>query len=143
MNRDKAKEVIKALESDGTLGMFPYHIAGSFRRGKEEGLHDVDIVVVNDFRDGNKETIRVLEEQVDLFYCSVDTFAPAYMTWTGSMKFNIMCRGKAKKMGLKFSQYGIFKKDTDDRVDDNTEEGIIKLLNVDPIYEVPCARSNV
>lgn len=143
MDRNKAKEVIDSLISDGTLGMFPYHIAGSYRRGKVEGLHDVDIVVVNDFRDGNKETIRVLDEQVDLFYCGVDSFAPAFMTWTGSMNFNIMCRGKAKQMGLKFSQYGIINKETEERVDDNTEDGIIDLLKLDKRFYEPSERSRV
>ena len=130
MDRTKAKEVINLMESDGTLGGFPHYIAGSYRRGKKEGLHDVDVVIVNPLSSARKEQITVLDEQVDLFYCDETEFGPMYMTWTGSMEFNIMCRGIAKKMGLKFSQYGIFKKDTEDRVDDNTEEGIIGLLGL-------------
>jgi hypothetical protein len=80
MDRTKAKEVINLMESDGTLGGFPHYIAGSYRRGKKEGLHDVDVVIVNPLSSARKEQITVLDEQVDLFYCDETEFGPMYMT---------------------------------------------------------------
>ena len=141
MDRQKANEVLKSLQNDGTLGLFPFHVAGSYRRGKTEGLHDVDIVIVNPLSGAKKEQITVLGEQVDFFYCTPDELGPMYMTWTGSMEFNIMCRAKAKRMGLKFTQYGITDLGSGERKDDNTEEGILELLNIDKKYLDPEKRS--
>lgn len=66
---------------------------------------------------------------VDLNFATKDNFGALLLFRTGSMDHNVKLASKAKKMGLKFSPYGVFKDGK--RIDDNSEEGIFKALGED------------
>ena len=139
-----AKEVITILS--------PFckriEVAGSIRRRKAE-VHDVDIVLIpNSLVDivgilqkkmqAKVEkrgkliiSLKIRDEGVDLNLATEETFVPLLLFRTGSWQHNTKLATKAKRLGLKFSPYGVFKDDK--RIDDNTEEGIFSALGEDYI----------
>ena len=121
-------------------------IAGSIRRKKAE-VHDVDIVLIPkplvdvvgilqsklgakvEKRGVRIITLKINDVGVDLNLASKENFAPLLLFRTGSWQHNMKLATKAKRLGLKFSPYGVFKDDK--RIDDNTEEGIFSVLGED------------
>lgn len=104
--------------------------AGSLRRWKEE-IGDIDILatckdsskVMDSFvahpevkevlaRGETKSTV-VLKAglQVDLRVLEKKSFGAALQYFTGSKAHNVALRDRAKRMGLKISEYGVFKED--------------------------------
>ncbi len=128
MNRGKATEVIEAAKRE--LGLCVAVVAGSYRRGKETDLHDVDFLVVDEERAGDRERHEVLGELVDVVFTRQECEGPALLYLTGSKSLNIRQRVRAKRMGLKLNQYGLFDVSSGERLDDNSEEGIFECLDM-------------
>ncbi|MBX7246050.1 MAG: DNA polymerase/3'-5' exonuclease PolX [Candidatus Sumerlaeaceae bacterium] len=102
-------------------------LAGSLRRGREI-IHDLDFVassnspqeVMDRFvslpgisqvvaHGPTKSSVRLTSGiQADLRVVSDDQFACALQYFTGSKEHNTQIRGRAKKMGLRVNEYGIF-----------------------------------
>lgn len=121
-------------------------LAGSLRRGKKY-VKDADILVVpqkgsdpekmkkaltglaDNMEMGHglisagstKVSIRRHGLQVDFRIIEDDSFAPAYQHFTGSKEHNTILRTRAKSMGLKMNEYGVFKEDTPIPVKDEEE----------------------
>jgi DNA polymerase (family 10) len=124
--------------------------AGSLRRGRET-VGDLDLLVtgpaatnaLDQFvayprveevlaRGENKASAKVGHEglQVDVRTLPPDTFGAAMQYFTGSKDHNVAIRMRAIKMGLKLSEYGLFRVADDVRVAGETEEGIYQALGL-------------
>jgi DNA polymerase (family 10) len=124
--------------------------AGSLRRGRET-VGDLDLLVTGpsatDALDKfvayprveevlghgeNKASAKVGREglQVDVRALLPESFGAAMQYFTGSKDHNVAIRMRAVKMGLKLSEYGLFRVADDARVAGETEEGIYQALGL-------------
>ncbi len=124
--------------------------AGSLRRGRET-VGDLDLLVTGPNataalerfigysrvdevlgRGENKATARVGREglQVDVRALPPESFGAAMQYFTGSKDHNVAIRMRAVRIGLKLSEYGLFRVDTDAKVAGETEAGIYEALGL-------------
>ena len=75
-------------------------------------------------RGENKASAKVGHEglQVDVRALPPDTFGAAMQYFTGSKDHNVAIRTRAVRMGLKLSEYGLFRVEDDSKVAGETEE---------------------
>jgi DNA polymerase (family 10) len=143
-----AAELIDALgQVPGVEAITP---AGSLRRGRET-VGDLDLLVTGPAatavlerfvsyprveevlgRGENKASARVGREglQVDVRALAPANFGAALQYFTGSKDHNVAIRTRAVKMGLKLSEYGLFRVEGDTRVAGETEEGVYQALGL-------------
>ena len=118
---------LNQCESIGQL-----EFAKSYRRGRET-VGDLDILVVSQdpasvmahfgnypdleqiiVQGDTKMSIRVGNSfQVDLRVVEADAFGAALQYFTGSKDHNVEVRGRAKQLGMKINEYGVFQVDGD------------------------------
>ncbi len=122
--------------------------AGSLRRWKET-IGDVDILttgksseLMDRFADYEKvEEVLVKGEtktsvrfvggiQADLRVVDEDSFGAALQYFTGAKEHNVPLRQIAIDNGYKLNEYGLFKKENDERVAGKTEEEIYETLDM-------------
>jgi len=124
-------------------------IAGSLRR-KKDSIGDIDILVASNkpeeimnhvvkYQDikrilmkGNTKTSVLLSNdlQVDVRVVNEDSFGSALQYFTGSKEHNVAMRSLALKNGFKLNEYGLFKKETDEKIAGKNEDSIYKMLNL-------------
>jgi len=116
--------------------------AGSLRRNKET-VGDVDILTTGDhekimdrfveFKDveeilvqGDTKTSVRMDSgiQVDVRVVDNDSFGAALQYFTGSKEHNVKLRQMAIDQGYKLNEYGVFKKDSEEKVAGGTEEEV-------------------
>jgi len=134
-------------------------IAGSLRRMKET-IGDIDIlassnkpdkvmayfVVYPDVKEvllkGSTKTSVLLDDgiQVDLRIVKPESYGAALQYFTGSKEHNVILRGIAIIKGLKLSEYGVFKKDTEEYVVGKNEKEVYNILDLP--YIEPELREN-
>ncbi|MEO8593173.1 MAG: DNA polymerase/3'-5' exonuclease PolX [Candidatus Solibacter sp.] len=123
---------------------------GSLRRGRET-VGDLDLLVTGPdpipalaaflayprveevLANGeNKASAKVGREglQVDVRTLPTGTLGAALQYFTGSKEHNVAIRTRAVKLGLKLSEYGLFRVADDTRVAGETEEGIYQALGL-------------
>jgi DNA polymerase (family 10) len=122
------KEVIEELAGDKACKVVS--IAGSLRRGKST-FKDIDILVVSDKdaedqrlkqvlmrhadKDGvisagpTKVSIRRRGLQIDFRVVDEKCYASALLHFTGSKEHNTILRSRAKTLGMKMNEYGLFR----------------------------------
>jgi DNA polymerase (family 10) len=124
--------------------------AGSFRRGKET-VGDLDIVIVSAYPDeamdrfaafprlqeviargDTKMSIRVAGGfQVDMRVVPAESFGAALQYFTGSKEHNVEIRGRAKKLGLRINEYGVYREeDLDHPIAGTTEESVYAAVKL-------------
>ena len=124
--------------------------AGSLRRGRET-VGDLDLLVTGPKataalerfvanprveevlgRGENKASANVGREglQVDVRALPRESFGAAMQYFTGSKDHNVAIRTRAVKMGLKLSEYGLFRVEDDARVAGETEAGVYEALGL-------------
>ena len=74
------------------------------------------------------EGVDRVARRIDFLYTPPNEFAFAILYFTGSKEFNLMLRSKAKKMGYKVNEYGIYKNNKNILVE--SEEEIFALLGI-------------
>jgi DNA polymerase (family 10) len=125
--------------------------AGSLRRGRET-IGDLDLLVTGPNaaaaldrvaanprvhevlgRGPNKTSVKLGREglQVDVRALEHANFGAAMQYFTGSKEHNVALRQRAIRMGLKLSEYGVFRADDDVRVAGETEEEVYRALGLD------------
>jgi DNA polymerase (family 10) len=124
--------------------------AGSLRRGRET-VGDLDLLVTGPNATAaldrfvkyarveevlghgeNKASAKVGREglQVDVRALPPDSFGAAMQYFTGSKDHNVAIRTRAVKMGLKLSEYGLFRVEDDSKVAGETEAGVYQALGL-------------
>lgn len=117
-----------------------YVVAGSIRR-RRPVVGDVDLIYYGDARDAARvggatateagparTTVIYRDTQFNVYRVEKGYEGPMLMFATGGKQENLINRKMAIRNGMKLSQYGLFDRDTDERLDDNTEAGIYRLI---------------
>ena len=126
-------------------------LAGSLRRRKET-VGDIDLLIsakrenwskihqhfvsYGGVREvllhGETKSSLVLEEgrQVDLRTVEPHQWGSALQYFTGSKEHNVRIRDIAKAKGLKISEYGVFRADTEEWIGGSTEEEVYNLIGM-------------
>lgn len=140
------KEIINSLKKK--TGVKEIEPAGSLRRMKET-IGDIDILasgsngkeiisafvslpIVKDVLASGETKGSIIVEgniQVDLRVVEKDSFGAALQYFTGSKLHNIHLREMAKRLGLKISEYGIFRGDK--KIGGEIEEDIYSAIGLD------------
>jgi DNA polymerase (family 10) len=144
----RAAELTAALgETPGVEAVTP---AGSLRRGRET-VGDLDLLVTGPEAAAalgrfiawpgvtevlghgeNKASAKVGREglQVDVRALEPASFGAAMQYFTGSKDHNVAIRTRAVRMGLKLSEYGLFRLEDDVKVAGETEAGVYQALGL-------------
>lgn len=151
------KTAVDVIDYIKSLGYKKVEYAGSLRRGKET-VGDIDILVVADedlalkivkypfiekvLAQGPTKVSLLLKNsiQCDVRIISETSFGSALCYFTGSKDHNIALREYALKKGFTLNEYGLFKKDTNQKVAGKTEEEIYRVLGLQ--YIPPELREN-
>jgi DNA polymerase (family 10) len=121
-----ARQLLAFLKSCSAVERM--EVAGSYRRGKET-VGDLDLLVVARqadevmdrlaefprlkeqlLRGGTKMSVRLDNGlQVDLRVVPAESFGAALQYFTGSKEHNVVVRSRAKQLGLKINEWGVFR----------------------------------
>lgn len=144
-----ASSLASHLNQCESIGQLEF--AGSYRRGRET-VGDLDILVVSQdpasvmahfgnypdleqiiVQGDTKMSIRVGNSfQVDLRVVEADAFGAALQYFTGSKDHNVEVRGRAKQLGMKINEYGVFQVDGDSEtyIAGTTESEVYEALGM-------------
>ncbi len=142
-----AELVAELRQAPGVEAVTP---AGSLRRGRET-VGDLDLLVTGPEptsalerfiawprvsevlgRGENKASAKVGREglQVDVRALPAESFGAAMQYFTGSKDHNVAIRTRAVKMGLKLSEYGLFRAEDNSVVAGDTEAGVYEAIGL-------------
>lgn len=114
-------------------------IMNSKKMSDGAGIHIKKVLVSGPLHASFEIKYKQISFQLDIFYAPPTECATSLLHWTGSKNFNIIMRAKAKRLGYKLSQHGLFDAKTGRRVAGLlTERAVFKKLNIP--YKAPAAR---
>jgi len=131
-------------------GVGHMHVAGSVRRQKPE-VGDLDVIVNGDitklkgdnhpwrYADGGQKkcTIEYKGRQVNILRTMDGHVGAALLYFTGNATLNLIMRRKAKKLGMKLNEYGLWQ--DDEFIAGTDEQSIFEELGMK--YKEPHERS--
>src|SRR5579859_2166386 len=150
---ETAQKIMQYLE--GTAGVDKITPAGSLRRGRET-IGDLDLLVTGKAGTSGKERDALIAKitafpgileviaqgenkvsfklrsglQVDVRALPPESFGAAMQYFTGSKDHNVAIRTRAVRMGLKLSEYGLYRIEDESRVAGATEAEIYEALGL-------------
>ncbi|MGB9622931.1 MAG: DNA polymerase/3'-5' exonuclease PolX, partial [Candidatus Bathyarchaeia archaeon] len=142
------RAIIDYLASSGEV--LKADVVGSVRRRKET-IGDLDILVASNnpgevierftsmpsvdsilSKGSRKSTVRLSNNlKVDLLIVSLDSWGSALQYFTGSKEHNIKVRRIATKKGFKLNEYGLYQRETGQKIRGEDEAEIYLLLGMD------------
>ena len=147
----KADELVQELQAhlSSCSAIQQFEFAGSYRRGRET-IGDLDILAIADdvgvamdclaaysrvtdtiVRGETKMSINLdTGTQVDLRIVPAESFGAALQYFTGSKDHNVVVRGRARQMGLKVNEWGVYSLEDDTYVAGETEEDVYAALEL-------------
>ena len=84
-----------------------------------------------------------LMRKIDIRYVPPESWPTALLHSTGSDQFNVLCRKQAIELGMSLSEFGLFKvipintPTNHERIVVTSEQDVLTILNLDPIYINP------
>jgi len=135
MELTKAKKLFESFQKISS----DFKLAGSARRGKQSGLHDLDLIYIGKEIPTNLPGFeynvvgdRIVRgkyqgELIDIYRCEAEEYGAMLLYLTGPKMYNIKMRAKAKHKGFKLNQYGLFNLDGK-RIVSKTEEAIYQTM---------------
>ena len=117
-------------------------VAGSIRR-KKGSVGDIDLVVigspgaVKEIANTNSEQVWGGDKRINFVYkgrqvnvimTTAQGWGAAMLYATGSGEFNMVMRLKAKRMGFKLNEYGLWDVETNKRITGRTEHAIFRAM---------------
>lgn len=133
-------------------GLGEVSVAGSLRRWKDT-IGDIDLLVGSDeptaamdlftsypavtaivSKGPTRSTVRLADgTQVDLRVVPRSSYGAALQYFTGSKEHNVMMRRLAIQHGCRLNEYGLFRRDGEERIAGEDESEIYRRLGLDPI----------
>jgi len=156
MTRPEAEALADKVEKLVAPYVDRVEVCGSYRRGSARP-GDLDVIIIPKkgvtLPDmvkaikpsavnwiGEKKTQVILDDRkVDFRVSSPKGWGAAQLYFTGPAGYNIGMRMRAKKMGMKLNEYGIFDRSTDKYLGGETEDEIYKVLG--KTLKLPADRS--
>ena len=149
MTRAEAEDLVQKVEKLMTPYVERLEVCGSYRRGSQSP-GDLDVIIIPKkgmtlpmiVQDINPAQVNWLGEQktqividghkVDFRVSSTKGWGAALLYFTGPAGYNIGMRMRAKKLGMKLNEYGIFDRATDKYLGGETEDEIYQVLGKTP-----------
>jgi len=152
MTRSEADKLIKGLEKKLTPWVTRMEVCGSYRRGRQDP-GDLDIILIPapgislpelikdklkipdskiHWLGEKKAQVDINGHNIDFRTSSPDGWGAALLYFTGPSGYNIGMRVRAKKMGFKLNEYGIFNRLTGAYLGGKTEDEVYKVLQKTP-----------
>lgn len=152
MTRSEADKIIKGIQKKLNPWITRMEICGSYRRGRQDP-GDLDIILIPapgislpelikdklkipeskiHWLGEKKAQVEINGHNIDFRTSSPDGWGAALLYFTGPSGYNIGMRVRAKKMGLKLNEYGIFDRVTGAYLGGKTEDEVYKVLNKTP-----------
>ena len=142
LSRDRAIEVLGQFMLLDGMSDLDFFVCGSIRRGAEE-VGDVDLICVGDFPSSKTASEKYLQSggkksrtyyyyrtQINMWKTEPKLLGAAVMYATGSGNFNRYLRQMCIRKGLKLSQNGLVKRDSEEYVAGATEKEIFNALGL-------------
>jgi DNA polymerase (family 10) len=145
--QQRAEDIARELAAAGPSARI--EIAGSLRRRKEL-IRDIDLVAASEQPDelaanfrrlsgvaevtgsgGTKTSVRFADgTAADLRVVPAEDFPAALLYFTGSKEHNTLLRGRARAMGLKLNEYGLYREEGEVRLTASSEREIYSTLGL-------------
>ena len=154
-SRKDAVSIALQLQNDLNKICTKTTVAGSIRQGKEM-VGDIDIVVIPKDSDTFYDDVKSIIEfeygatkkvfgmyktrPINIFITDTESYGACLYQCTGPTMYNVHKRQLAKHKGFKLNEYGLFNRETNDKVAGDTEQSIFDALEW--TYREPTERKN-
>jgi DNA polymerase (family 10) len=156
--RHSLEEVDKLVQiMKNEIGSEKFEVAGSYRR-RCQNVGDMDVVVLEKYVECIRDWLKLRASElqirkydkaiiggwvngirIELYVCNESSWSGTLQFATGSASHNVRLRAKAKMMGLKLSDKGLFDRQTGEQIAGKTEMEIYEKLGEK--YPAPSERS--